>query len=179
MFYEGDFLWLQKNLRISSGNLHDGKASIPLLKEMNERLSLSTIRFYTMDTDYDYEPIYQHVHHMNQQSNIAYNRRNEPEILGFDQHFAPTCFREHFYRYDSYDKRYQTLKYTQAKECNDCTLAQEGICQKVFKMNITKDLRKYTAPARGSQAWKCLYKKRTALERVNRCLKEFFKIRLY
>ena len=37
--------------------------------------------------------------------------------------------------------------YTQPKECSDCPLAQEGICQKVFKMKITKDLRKYTAPA--------------------------------
>lgn len=57
-----------------SGNLHDGKAAIPLLKGINERLSLSTVRFYTMDAGYDYEPIYQQVHHMNKQAIIAYNR---------------------------------------------------------------------------------------------------------
>src|SRR5699024_10165386 len=51
-----------------------------------------------------------------------------------------------------------------------------GICQRVFKMKITKDLRKYTAPARGSKAWKNLYKKRTAVERVNGYLKEFFQL---
>ena len=33
-------------------------------------------------------------------------------------------------------------------------LATEGICQKVFKMKITTNLRQYTAPARGSKAWK-------------------------
>lgn len=32
------------------------------------------------------------------------------EIEGFDQHFAPTSDREHSYRYESYDKRYKTLK---------------------------------------------------------------------
>jgi len=34
-------------------------------------------------------------------------------------------------------------------------------------MKVTKDLRKYTAPARGSKAWKILFKRRTAVERVN------------
>src|SRR5699024_10021870 len=33
----------------SSGNLNDGKAAIPLLKGMSERLPLSTVRFQTMD----------------------------------------------------------------------------------------------------------------------------------
>src|SRR5699024_12506407 len=70
----------------------------------------------------------------------------------------------------------KTLKYTQPKECIDCPLAQEGICQKVFKMKVTKDLRKYTAPARGSKAWKSLLKRRTAVERVNGYLKEFFQL---
>lgn len=43
-------------------------------------------------------------------------------------------------------------------------------------MKITKDLRKYTAPARGSQAWKKIYNRRTAVERVNAYLKEFFQL---
>ncbi|GER68691.1 hypothetical protein BpJC4_31620 [Weizmannia acidilactici] len=51
---------------------------------------------------------------------MAYNKRNEPERIGFD----------------------------------------EGICQKVYKVKITTDLRKYTAPARGSKAWKTIFKRR-------------------
>src|SRR5699024_6508199 len=160
----------------SSSNLNDGKAAIPLLKGIHERLSLKTIHYQTMDAGYDYEPIYEQVHRMEQQSIIAYNQRNEPEPIGFDKHFAPTCFREHSYRYDSYDLKYETLKYTHPKECSDCPLAEEGICQKVFKMKITKDLRRYTAPARGSKAWKNLFKRRTAVERVNGYLKEYFQL---
>lgn len=159
----------------SSGNLNDGKAAIPLLKGI-ETLHLPHLRFHTMDAGYDYEPIYKQVYQMGHQSVIAYNRRNESETIGFDKHFAPTCFREHSYRYDSYDAKYETLKYTSPKECKDCPLATEGICQKIFKMKITTNLRQYTAPARGSKAWKKIYNRRTAVERVNAYLKEFFQL---
>src|SRR5690625_293466 len=158
----------------SSGSLNDVKATIPLLKGLHERLSLKSIRYQKVGTGYDYEPIYQQVHRMGQQPIITYHRRNEP--LGFDKHFAPTSFREHSYRYDSYYSKYKTLKYTRPKECCDCPLAQEGIWQKVFKMKTAKNLRKYTAPDRGSRVWKILFKKRTAVERVNGYLKEYFQL---
>ncbi|KGX84697.1 hypothetical protein N784_12175 [Pontibacillus litoralis JSM 072002] len=160
----------------SSGSLNDGKAAIPLLKGLHERFPELLLRYQTMDAGYDYEPIYEQVHRMGQQSVIAYNKRNESVLLGYDKHFAPTCFREHSYRYDSFDSKYETLKYTKPKECNNCPLAIEGICQKVYKVKITEDLRKYTAPARGSQAWKNIFKRRTAVERVNAYLKEFFQL---
>src|SRR5699024_2672217 len=107
---------------------------------------------------------------------IAYNKRNEPEPIGFNKHFAPTCFREHSYRYDSYDSKYETLKYTSPKECIDCPLATQDICQKVFKMKVTKDLRKYTAPSLGSKAWQIIYNRRIVVERVNVYLKDFFQV---
>lgn len=111
---------------------------------------------------------------MGHQSVIAYNKRNEPEPIGFDKHFAPTCVREHSYRYDSFDHKYETLKYTRPKECKDCPLANDGLCQKVYKVKITTDLRRYTAPARGSKTWKTIFKRRTAVERVNAYLKGYF-----
>jgi transposase len=160
----------------SSGNLNDGKAAIPLLKGVHERLPLPSLRFQTMDAGYDYEPIYTQIHQMGHQAVIAYNKRNEPEPIGFDKHFAPTCVREHSYRYDSFDTKYETLKYTRPKECKDCPLANEDLCQKVYKVKITTDLRKYTAPARGSKAWKNLFKRRTSVERVNAYLKEYFQL---
>src|SRR5699024_49015 len=159
----------------SAGNLNDGKAAIPLLKGI-ENLKLSNIRYQTMYAGYDFEPIYKQVYIMEQQSELSYNKRNERDHIGFDNHFASTCFIEHSYRYDSYDSKYETLKYTSPKECIDCPLATQDICQKVFKMKITKDLRKYTAPARGSKAWQSIYNRRTAVERVNAYLKEFFQL---
>lgn len=159
----------------SSGSLNDGKAAIPLLKGVH-RLPISTLRYETMDAGFDFEAIYKQIHQMGHQAVIAYNKRNESEPIGFDKHFAPTCVREHSYRYDSFDKKHETLKYTQPKECKDCPLANDGLCQKVYKVKITTDLRRYTAPARGSKAWKTIYKRRTAVERVNAYLKEYFQL---
>lgn len=88
---------------MSSGNLNDGKAAIPLLKRI-EKLPLS-INYGTLDASYDYTALYQQLFRMKAHSIIAYNRRREGEIEGFNQYFAPTCVREHSYRYDSYDKK--------------------------------------------------------------------------
>lgn len=159
---------------MSSGSLNDGKAAIPLLKGMNS-LPLS-IQYGTMDAGYDFVPIYQQLFKMNAHSIIAYNKRGEREIVGYDRHFAPTCVREHSYRYDSYDPKYRTLKYTRPKQCADCPLSKDSLCQKVYKVRIETDLRRYTAPARGSEKWKVLYKERSSVERVNAYLKEFFQL---
>lgn len=108
---------------------------------------------------------------------IPYVMRKEPEMIGFDAHFRPTCVREHSYCYDSYDEKYQTLKFTRPKECAACPLREDSLCQKVFKIKCEMDIRKYTYPARGSELWKKLYKERTAVERVNAYLKQFFQLK--
>ena len=159
---------------MSSGNLNDGKAAIPLLKGL-QKLPLS-IYYGMMDAGYDYMPIYQQIHSMEAHAIIAYNKRNEGEMIGFNEHFAPTCVREHSYRYDSYDKKYKTLKFVRPKECKECPLEQDSLCQKIYKIRIEQDLRRYTAPARGSKTWEDLYDQRTAVERVNAYLKEFFQL---
>ncbi|PLR88958.1 transposase [Bacillus sp. T33-2] len=159
---------------MSSGSLNDGKAAIPLLKGIQE-LPLS-IQYGCMDAGFDFVPIYQQLFRMDAHCIIAYNKRGEGEMAGYDQHFAPTCVREHSYRYDSYDKKYKSLKYVRPKECEGCPLAQDSLCQKVYKVRIETDLRRYTAPARGSEKWKALYSERTAVERVNAYLKEFFQL---
>lgn len=161
---------------LSSGNLNDGKAAIPLLKGMALQHPHFHFNYATMDAGYDYEPIYKQVREAQAHAVIAYNRRREPELLGFDKHFAPTCVREHSYRFDSYDRAYETLKYVRPKECENCPLVQDSLCQRVYKIKITNDLRKYTAPARGSKRWKEIAKKRSAVERVNAYLKEFFQL---
>jgi transposase len=130
-----------------------------------------------MDAGYDYVPIYQQLLNMKAYGIIAYNKRNEGELIGFDEHFAPTCVREHSYRYERYDEKYRSLKYVRPKECDTCPLSKDSLFQKVYKVKIETDIRKYTAPGRGSEAWKKLYKQRTAVERVNAYLKEFFQLK--
>jgi len=160
---------------MSSGNLSDSKAAIPLLKKVEDLIPehFTTTIF---DAGYDYEPIYRQALHQTMRIVIPYNVRREGEMVGFDQHFRPTCVREHSYCYDSFDEKYQTLKFTHPKECTTCPLRDDSLCQKVFKIKCETDIRKYTYPARGSELWKKLYKERSAVERVNAYLKQFFQL---
>jgi len=161
---------------LSSGNLNDGKAAIPLLKGLSYHHSHFKFRYATMDAGYDHEPIYEQVREAKAHAIIAYNRRREPEYIGFDEHFAPTCVREQSYRYDSYDSKYEMLKYVRPKACEECPLKNDSLCQKVYKIKRTSNLRKYTAPARGTVSWDEIFKRRSAVERVNAYLKGYFQL---
>lgn len=160
---------------MSSGNLSDSKAAIPLLKKMNHIMPnhFTTAIF---DAGYDYEAIYRQISIQEMKAVIPYVKRREGEMIGFDEHFRPTCVREHSYCYDSFDEKYQTLKFTRPKDCATCPLRDDSLCQKVFKIKCETDIRKYTFPTRGSELWKKLYKERTAVERVNAYLKQFFQL---
>ncbi|HWL23338.1 MAG TPA: transposase [Ureibacillus sp.] len=160
---------------MTSGNLSDSKIAIPLLKKAE---SLLPRHFTTaiLDAGYDYEPIYRQLHTYRMRAVIPYNVRNEGDYIGFDAHFRPTCVREHSYCYDSFDEKYRSLKFTRPKECATCPLRKDSLCQKVFKIKCETDIRKFTYPARGSELWKQLYKERTAVERVNAYLKQYFQL---
>lgn len=160
---------------MSSGNLSDSKAAIPLLKKVAVIVP-KQFKTALFDAGYDYEPIYKQALAQTMRIVISYNVRNEGEMVGFDEHFRPTCVREHRYCYDSFDEKYRTLKFTRPKECTTCPLREDSLCQKVFKIKCETDIRKYTYPARGSELWKTLYKERTAVERVNAYLKQYFQL---
>lgn len=86
----------------------------------------------------------------------------------------PICKEGHSYRYDSYAPKYKTLKYMQPKECLECPF-NEGQCQYSRKRStITRE--KSTVSARGSDSYYEQYKIRTAVERVNVYLKEYFQL---
>ena len=124
---------------MTSANLSDSKAAIPLLKKVEDQFPK---HFTTalLDAGYDFEPIYRQLHAYKMCAVITYNIRNEGEYLGFDEHFRPTCVREHSYCYDSFDEKYRTLKFTRPKECATCPLRDDSLCQKVFKIKCDKDL---------------------------------------
>ncbi|MFB7120722.1 hypothetical protein ACWOMK_28980 [Bacillus thuringiensis] len=44
------------------------------------------IQYETLDASYDYEAIYVHLHRLKAKALIAYNKQNEGELLGFDEH---------------------------------------------------------------------------------------------
>lgn len=91
---------------MTSGNLNDGKAAILLLEKIERDVPVQ-FNAGLLDAGYDYEPNYQQLNKQNLQVVIPYNRRNEGELFGYDEHFTPICVLKHAYRYDSFNPKYK------------------------------------------------------------------------
>ena len=79
-------------------------------------------------------------------TNIVYNYKGEVGIIAEDGEYSAL-------KYLGYDKIKDTLRYTDGK--------------KVYSIELNEDRRVFTQIARDSQKWQRIYKKRTALERIN------------
>lgn len=118
---------------MTSGNLHDSKVAIRVLKKGKSFIS----RHFTtaiLDVGYDYVSTYCQTYHQSMRVIITDNVRCEGEFIRFDKHFRPISVRDHSYRYDSFDMKYHTLKFIQSKECETCPLQDDSPCQRVFKV---------------------------------------------
>lgn len=156
----------------TSAFVADVSVAIPLMRK-TASLGVEDI-FVLMDKGYDAQPIYQEAHNLKFEPiiDLKTSSKNDGEV---DEYHRPTCFREHSYLYDSFDKRYSALKFKRPENhCRSCPLDQEGLCQKVIKIKQSNDFRKYSNPCRGSFAWKRRYKKRSSVERVNAYVKEYY-----
>ena len=56
--------------------------------------------------------------------------------LSFDKSFAPTCFISYPYRYDSYEAKHETLKYSHLKEYCGYSLADQVYCQRSTRWRL-------------------------------------------
>lgn len=65
---------------MTSGNLNDGKAAIPLLKKMGRDLP-AIFSASLFDAGYDFKAVYQQVMNQNLQAVIPYNPRGEGECI--------------------------------------------------------------------------------------------------
>lgn len=159
---------------LTSAHIADMSVAIPLIRDV-KRLGLTNVHMI-FDKGYDVKALYEEAHELGFEPIISLKRmaKNDGE---WTSDYAPTCLIEEGYTYDSFDKRYGALKYKlPEKRCRSCPLQHENMCQKVIKIKQQKDPRKFNHPARGTNGWKKLYAKRSAVERVNGDLKENMKL---
>ncbi|MNW52221.1 Transposase DDE domain protein [compost metagenome] len=152
-----------------SAHVNDQRPAIVLLKYMKERLPHFKPKYVLADKGYDGESVYHQIRDIGAFPIIPLIHRNKlPE--GVDKHLRPICEQGHAYVYDSYDAKRDTVKFTRPKECASCPFQADG-CQKIFKFRVGEDVRRHTAPGRGSKKFTQLFKQRTAVERVFAYLK--------
>jgi len=158
-----------------SAHVHDQRLAIVLLKRLKQKLPTLKVKHVLADKGYDSYPVYRQARELGAFALIPLIHRLKKLVLpeGMDENYSPLCEKGHAYRYDSFDAKYETLKYTRPKECGACPLQDKG-CQKVHKIRIEKDIRLHTFPARGSEKYTTLFKRRTAIERVFAYLKLYF-----
>lgn len=156
----------------SSANLNDQRMAMVLLKGLLLKFPSIKVKHVMGDKGYDSAAVYQLIHSLGAYPIIDMIHHTDPPE-GMNRDYNPVCTKGHAYRYDSFDSKYETLRYTEPSECKECPLSGSG-GQKIFKVRIKTDLRKHTYPARGSEKFNKLYRKRTAVERVFAYLKEYF-----
>lgn len=165
------------DMTVASAFTADVSLAIPTIRKVGKnKIRTDTPSYLTLDKGYDAKDIYTEAHNSGQEPITALKRqaKHNGEV---DDHYAPTCFREHSYKYDSYDKRYGALKYVRPEaHCRECPLKNAGLCQKVYKVKQMDDARKYNHPARGTQAWQRIYNERSSVERVNAYLKDAYQL---
>ncbi len=169
---------------ISSAFTADVSVVIPVIRKTHELThSFKTEDHYhegkhhgCLDKGYDAQAIYEEMHEVHIEPIIDMKQlaENDGEI---DENCAPTCLLEYGYSYDSYDKRYNALKYIRPEaHCRECPLRNEGLCQKVIKIKQETSSRMYNRPARGTLSWQKIYNQRSSVERVNAYLKDSYQL---
>lgn len=157
-----------------SAHVSDQRPALVLLKRLEERFPRLRVQYVLADKGYDGEPIYRQIRKLGAFGIIPLVHRSRLPA-GRDGHCRPLCQAGHAYRYDSYDPKRDRIKLTRPKACPNCPFKDSG-CQKVYQIRVEDDIRKYTAPGRGSEAFKQLFKQRTAIERVFSYLKLYFEM---
>ncbi|MDU0332527.1 MULTISPECIES: transposase [Paenibacillus] len=155
-----------------SAHVSDQRPAIMLLKRLQERFPDLQVKHVLADKGYDGEAVYRQIRKLGAFPIIPLIHRTKLPLKE-DKYYRPLCEQGHPYRYDSYDPKGGNVKFTRPKECKECPLQAKG-CQKVYKIRIETDVRKYTAPGRGSEKFAELFKQRTAIERVFAYLKLYF-----
>ncbi|WFA20943.1 transposase [Paenibacillus mucilaginosus] len=158
----------------SSAHVNDGRLAIPLLKKFQTDFPDWKVKHALADAGYDVMAVYKQVRSLGAWPLIDYNERAKKPPEGLNENFHPVCQEGHSYVYDSFDAKNKSLKFTRPQECKACPLEKSGRCQRVYKIKVEKDLRRFTVPARGSKSYKKIYKKRTTVERIFAYLKGYY-----
>lgn len=168
---------------VTPANVYDGTQALPLIESLKESYAGAIKpRYYTMDSGYDFESIYQNIIDEHEgQPIIAYNPRGSkspPE--GMNDDFQPVCSAGYPMTYFGVDGDYLKFRcphVTGHRNCpfgsNWCSSSNYGY---TIKINWKKNARNYGYPHRGSTAWKKLYNTRTSVERMFSRMKDYLNL---
>ncbi|MEK4874077.1 transposase [Bacillus sp. FSL W8-0102] len=162
-------------IEVTPAHINDGDVA-PQLIEQVKSCTNSKIDFLIMDGGYDQLKNYESAKNIGAQAIIPLNLRNEKEPPeGIASNGTPRCSMGYEMTYWGANKDQLKFRCPHATGKVDCPLGMAACSSSnygmVVKINVNKDLRRYSNPHRDSKRWKELYNERTSVERCNSRMK--------
>lgn len=170
---------LPLEILVTPANVYDGTVTLPLIEKFFTSYGdLFKPQYYTMDSGYDFNYIYEAiVNDYQAKPVIAYNPRGSkspPE--GLDDDLQPICSAGYKMVYWGTDGDYIKLRCPHICGRVDCVHGSNWCSSSdygyVRKVNYKKNPRFYCHPLRGTERWQNIYNERTSVERCNSRFKE-------
>jgi len=164
-------------IKVTPAHVNDGEVAPELIEQVAERTK-SKIEFLIMDGGYDQLKNYESAKNIGAQAIIPLNLRNEKEPPeGISSNGTPRCSMGYEMTYWGADKDQLKFRCPHATGKVDCPLGMAACSSSnygmVVKVDIKKDVRRYSNPHRDTKRWKELYNERTSVERCNSRMKSF------
>jgi len=164
-------------IKVTPAHVNDGEVAPELIEQVAERTK-SKIEFLIMDGGYDQLKNYESAKNIGAQAIIPLNLRNEKEPPeGISSNGTPRCSMGYEMTYWGADKDQLKFRCPHATGKVDCPLGMAACSSSnygmVVKVDIKKDVRRYSNPHRDTKRWKELYNERTSVERCNSRMKSY------
>ena len=171
------FSELPMAIEVTPAHINDGDIA-PSLIEQAKNCTNGDIEYLAMDAGYDQLKNYESAKSIGAQAIIPLNLRNEKEPPeGIASNGTPRCSMGYELTYWGANKDQLKFRCPHATGKVDCPLGMAACSSSnygmVVKVNINKDLRRYSNPHRDTKRWKELYNERTSIERCNSRMKSY------
>lgn len=171
------FSELPMAIEVTPAHMNDGDIA-PLLIEQAKNCTQGDIEYLVMDAGYDQLKNYESAKSIGAQAIIPLNLRNEKEPPeGIASNGTPRCSMGYEMTYWGANKDQLKFRCPHATGKVDCPLGMAACSSSnygmVVKVNVNKDLRRYSNPHRDTKRWKGLYNERTSVERCNSRMKSY------
>lgn len=163
-------------LEVTPANVNDGEAGPSLVETVHDQAP-GRINYIMEDAGYDQLKNYEVAHQIGAQAIIPLNHRNEKQPpSGFSFNGTPQCSMGYDMVYWGKDGHFLKFRCPHVLGKVDCPFGSAWCSDSnyglVVKIDSTDDLRRFSLPHRGTQAWNELYNQRTSSERCFSRLKE-------
>jgi hypothetical protein len=163
--------------RLNKASCHDSVGFVISWAEFSQRFNLGTVDKMLLDAAHDAEAIYQLINHKKVEPIIDLNKRAKKNIetdsdIKISPQGVPICPIGKKMKPNGYDHTQNRQKWRCPLACGTkntcktpCSTAKYG---RTYHTHCKDNMRLFPKTSRETEKWKCIYKRRTSVERSNK-----------